>query len=138
MAAIDEIRFGRDVFVPLDPESAVRVTPTGDLPTIAGYANLSHALEAMALTVPGDLVHRPTYGGGLVEEVEAEGTPASRARAANRLRTSARADARIREATVSVTVGAPGDPARPGAVTAALSVIPVGDSVAVPVSVTVE
>jgi phage baseplate assembly protein W len=136
--AIDESRFGRDLYVPLDPDEPLRVSPTGDLATIAGYKNLTHAMEAMALTTPGDLVFRPDYGGGLVEEVEAPGTPGSRARAANRLRRSALADTRVQDAEVGVAPGIPGDGTRTGAVTATLNVKPKGDTSTFPIIVTAE
>jgi phage baseplate assembly protein W len=40
-------------------------TPSGDLGTISGLANLKEALFHRLMTVPGTLVHRPTYGVGI-------------------------------------------------------------------------
>lgn len=40
-------------------------SPSGDLDRISGLANLKQALFHRLMTVPGTLVHRPTYGVGL-------------------------------------------------------------------------
>ena len=42
----------------------VKVAP-GDIGTIQGLANLKEALFHRLITVPGTLVHRPTYGVGI-------------------------------------------------------------------------
>lgn len=39
-------------------------TPGGDLGTVSGLANYKLALFHRLMTVPGSLVHRPTYGVG--------------------------------------------------------------------------
>lgn len=41
-------------------------TPNGDLGTIEGLANLKNALFHRLMTQPGSLVHRPTYGVGIL------------------------------------------------------------------------
>lgn len=41
------------------------LTPGGDLGQISGLANLKRALFHRLITVPGTLVHRPTYGVGV-------------------------------------------------------------------------
>lgn len=40
-------------------------TAGGDLQTVSGLANLVRALFHRLVTVPGSLVHRPTYGVGI-------------------------------------------------------------------------
>ncbi len=40
-------------------------SPSGDLATVTGIANLKQALFQRLITVPGTLVHRPTYGCGV-------------------------------------------------------------------------
>lgn len=40
-------------------------TPSGDLATVAGLANYKLALFHRLITIPGTLVHRPTYGVGV-------------------------------------------------------------------------
>jgi phage baseplate assembly protein W len=46
-------------------DSDMKAASTGDLQTITGIENLKQALLHRLLTVPGTLVHRPTYGIGL-------------------------------------------------------------------------
>jgi len=41
------------------------LTPSGDLGQISGLANLKRALFHRLITIPGTLVHRPTYGIGI-------------------------------------------------------------------------
>lgn len=40
-------------------------SPSGDIDWVSGLANLKQALFHRLITVPGTLVHRPTYGVGL-------------------------------------------------------------------------
>lgn len=42
-------------------------TPSGDIATISGLANYKNALWHRLLTVPGTLIHRPTYGVGIMQ-----------------------------------------------------------------------
>lgn len=41
------------------------ITPGGDIDTISGLRNLKNALFHRLMTVPGTLVHRPSYGVGV-------------------------------------------------------------------------
>lgn len=41
------------------------VTSGGDLATVSGLANVQQALWHRLITIPGSLVHRPTYGIGI-------------------------------------------------------------------------
>lgn len=138
MSTIDTDRFGTDLYLDLDPEAPIRVTPTGDLPTVTGYACLRQDVAANAITTPGSMVHRPDYGGGLLDAVETPGTPGELARAGNRIRRSLRRDARIVDAKPTVTPGTPSDPGRLGTVTVDLVVQPIGDPRTVTVTVTSE
>jgi len=134
----DDERFGVDIYVPIDEDEVLRPTPTGDLPVIRGRANLSHALAANVITTPGELIHRPGYGGGLAQDVETPATPGALARSANRLRAALLLDARLagRDVRVSVTPGLPSDPGRAGTVTASISAVPHGDTAPTVVTVT--
>lgn len=133
---IDEQRFGRDLFVPLDPGESIRVTPTGDLPSQAGAENYRAAIGARAITSPGDLLHRPTYGAGLLDQIETASTPAGRARLANTLRRGLLADPRTKDARVTVSAGLPDDPSRDGTVTVDLAVQPRGQDETISLTLT--
>jgi hypothetical protein len=102
-------RLGRDLDVPLDEDESIRVTPTGDLPTLAGRPNVHAAQRRRALVAPGSLVHRAEYGGGLVLEISQPGTLTRYSQIANRLRRNALRDPRISEARVEVSGGPPAD-----------------------------
>lgn len=108
MSDILDERFGRDVLLPNDPEDDVRVTPTGDLQTVAGVENVRGALRRRVLTSPGDLVTRPGYGGGIELELSRLGSPARRSALANTIRRNLFADDRVKEIRVSVSAGSPG------------------------------
>jgi len=110
-------RFRRDLLLPYSPDGAVQHTATGDLPVVAGRANLEHALRGRILASPGSLVHRAEYGAGLAEYVEVAATPAGRARIANAIRANLLRDARVREVRPTVTAGLPDDDRAEGCVT---------------------
>lgn len=95
-------RYGKDLAFPLDPDAALRATPTGDLPTVEGKAGLLLAQQRRALVIPGTLVHQPEYGGGLLGEVGRTGDIATRARIQAQIRRNALRDDRVAEALVSV------------------------------------
>ena len=136
MSTIDTERFGTDIYVPIDPDEEIRVTPTGDLQSQTGYANLRHALESCAVTTPGELIHRPEYGGGLIEAVETANTPTGRARLSNKLSRSLLRDARYGEISVAAAQGLPSDPTRREAVTVTVTATPRGDDSAMVVTLT--
>ena len=130
MSDIDNERFGRDIFVPIDPDGAIRVSPTGDLQTVEGYANLRAAVESCGITTPGELIHRPEYGGGLVVAVETANTPTGQSRLANQLRRALLRDSRFgtdSKLAVSAKPGLPNDPTRREAVTVTVTATPRGD-----------
>lgn len=104
MSTLDDERFGVDLDLTGDPDANIRVTPSGDIPLIRGRSNLRAALVRMCTVEPGDLVHRPAFGGGLPGFVETLDSPRRRATLANQLRRSLLADARVREASVAVSL----------------------------------
>lgn len=101
---IAEARWGRDLLL-IDCEvGSVPPTATGDWPTIAGRENLHDAHRRRAVTSPGELVHRPEYGGGLVLSVGATSKTGNLVRAAVNLRTNAARDRRVADVRASVTL----------------------------------
>lgn len=139
MAHIDEVRrFGRDVWLPDDPEAELRITPTGDLRTIEGRDNLHRAVRTRLLTAPGELVHRPTYGAGLELYVEQPSTPATRAAIHTAARRSLLRDPRLEDAKVAVTTGSPASASVADAITVQVDVRPRGDTESDTITLTVE
>lgn len=61
MATTEEQTFLKDIAFNKD----LLVTPSGDLDTITGLANLKEALFRRLVTTPGAIFHRPTYGVGI-------------------------------------------------------------------------
>lgn len=98
---IAEARFGRDLEL-LPPDQAPSPTATGDYPSIGGRPNLHAAVRRRLLTSPGQLVHRPDYGGGLELFVGRLGTPGERARLAAGSRANILRDSRLAQAVVGV------------------------------------
>ena len=124
MATSDERRFGRDLLLPESAESATRITPTGDLRTIAGRANLKQAHRLRAITLRGSLVHRNAYGGDLPRFVEEPNTTTTRSRISESLRRNALRDTRITDVSASVSLGTPQDPDNDFAATVRMSIQP--------------
>lgn len=106
---INQERFGTDLEMPTKAGASLPKTATGDLRLISGYANLRQAVIRRAMTVPGSLIHRPEYGGGLPLYIEQAGTLAGRSRMSNALRQNAQADERIARAKVVVQAGVVGE-----------------------------
>lgn len=97
---IQEERFGRDGVLPGVGET-VKATASGDWPTIAGRPNLLAAHIRRATTAPGQMTHRPLYGGGLITFVEQIASPTNLSRQDVGIRQNALRDIRIQEATAS-------------------------------------
>jgi hypothetical protein len=114
-------RLGTDLDLPLDSDEDVRPTPTGDLPVISGRTNVRMALIRRALVAPGELLHRPEYGGGLVLEVGQPSTLSRRLLLANQIRRDQLRDPRIEDSRVAVSAGTPSDHLRSGAITVELA-----------------
>ena len=122
LSEIDERRFGRDgVLPPLG--QTVQHTASGDWPTVAGRENLRGALARAAVTSPGDLVHRPLYGGGLLARVETPDTDVVRALLTGNIRASTLADERVEDVSVDINE----DPTVAARVIVDLVVTPLGD-----------
>lgn len=117
MPLSDADRFGTDIDLPLTDGDTLLITPTGDLRTRTGRANLQDALTQRALTGRGELLHRPEYGGGLPQGVELPNSPSARSQLASVVRRNCLRDRRVQDATVSVAPGLPDDATRLEAVT---------------------
>ena len=101
---ITEARWGRDLVL-IDCEAGgVSATATGDWPTVAGRSNLHEAHRRRAITSPGELLHRPEYGAGLVLSVGHVANTQRLIQAANALRTNAARDRRVADVRASVTL----------------------------------
>jgi len=118
-AELDAERFFTDLAMPGD--DGVLVTASGDWPIVSGRANLRSAVEQRAITMPGELVHRPQYGAGAAEFVETTSTPAKRAELVARLRENLLRDRRIGDVGARVAV-------RDGQTEIELSIQPRGQS----------
>lgn len=133
---IDVRRLGTDIRVSTDPEADIEASPTGDIPMDSGRANLYEAVRRRILTVPGSIVFRNTFGGGVLDFVEAAGTAATRARLENQIRRNLLADPRIADVTVSAAKGTESD-AQAAAVTVSLTVKVLKDTQADSLSLTI-
>lgn len=119
-------RFGRDIRLPLDPDSALPITPTGDLQLLEGLPALDADLRRRLLASEGELVHRPDWGGGLLDKLEATVSPATLSAVQTRARRNLLDDPRVSEVKVAVRRGTPDD-ADAEAFTVELAVRPRGD-----------
>lgn len=94
--------FGRDVYH--EAGGDVLASPSGDLTTIEGRANLRQALHQRLIAAPGDLPWAPDYGVGLRKDVNKLITPSQIRRWRARIRAQLLQDDRISEiVAVSVT-----------------------------------
>lgn len=101
---IAEARWGRDLVL-IDCEVGdVPATATGDWPTIAGRENLHEAHRRRATTSPGELLHRPEYGGGMVLFLGVPSSPAELARLGAQLRINAARDRRVGDVKVTAAL----------------------------------
>lgn len=74
-------------------------TPSGDLGTITGIANVKNALFHRLITVPGSLAHRPTYGVGLPLYLNALSSFGKQQQLASIIREQFELDPRVAEVT---------------------------------------
>lgn len=114
MSTLDTLRFGTDLDLPDDPDEAIEVTPSGDLPLVTGRTNLRAALRRRFVVAPGTLVHRPEYGGGLPLYIERIANRRIQSQLATALRRNALRDSRIRDATITVAAVADAASGGPG------------------------
>jgi phage baseplate assembly protein W len=102
---VDLQRWGADIDLPLDPDARLPKTATGDLRLISGYELLRRWLQRMALAMPGELIHRPEFGGGITGAIERASTPGRRAQLQNQIRRAVLRDGRFADARVVVSEG---------------------------------
>lgn len=95
-------RWGTDLSLPI-PDEEVTPTLTGDWPVVTGRDNLHAAHRRRAVTTPGELIHRPLYGGGMSLELEVMNSPANMSRLGARVKANALRDSRIEEAVVEIS-----------------------------------
>jgi phage baseplate assembly protein W len=105
MTTLDNTLLGTDVR--LEPGGEIKLTPSGDLQTVSGMANLELAMLRRTTASPGDMTHRPEYGDGILDYLEGANRPANRARMAAQIRRSSLRDTRISAIDVSVQRGGP-------------------------------
>lgn len=125
---LDTARFGMDLRLPDSEDTAILETAAGDVPHVSGRACLRQALRMRIFGNPGELLHRPDYGCGLVRFVEQPMTPSMRARLASTIRSGLLGDPRIADCSVTVSTGAPGQASRSGALTIEITYRPADDS----------
>jgi len=123
----DIARFGTDLRLSETEDEILQVTASGDIPSQSGRENLRSAIRRRILTAPGELVHRPEYGCGLLLYLERPLTPAVRSQLANAIRSNILRDSRVRDVKVAVVAGLPDDPTASQAVTVTLSYRPADD-----------
>ena len=120
MTTIDEVRFGRDAALPV---GAVVPTLTGDWPTVTGAGNLTGAIRRRIATLPGEMVHRPAYGAGLLGYLERPSSVVTAARLTASIVDNVARDSRVDSSEVSVRE----DAANPERVYVNVSIVPLGD-----------
>lgn len=109
MIDLDTMRLGTDADLPVGFDEEIGETASGDVPTASGRPNILTAIRRRLATQPGALVYRPTYGCGVLNYIGNANSPAKRADLATKIRTNLLQDLRIKDATVTVTVGTPTD-----------------------------
>lgn len=120
-ATLNTDRLYTDLDIPVDPSGTIRPSPSGDVPSLSGRDNLSRAIMRRLVTQPGSLVHRPTYGCGVLGYVGLANSPAVRSKLANAIRANLLQDRRLKDVSVSLAVGAADDPSATGTITVTLS-----------------
>lgn len=116
-AEIEELVLFRDAVLPAD---VVVPTPNGDWPTVVGRENFRGAVLRRAVTSKGTMVHRPQYGGDLIDGLEAPTTPEELSARQVDIEENTRRDPRVGR----VDVTAEEDTANPGRVLVRLNVTP--------------
>lgn len=96
---------------------------SGSLQTISGLANLKQALFSRLITVPGTLVHRPTYGVGLKNYQNALSSFTQQTILANKIQEQFLQDPRVADVT-AVSIDTTDD--KPELTKINVSVIPIG------------
>lgn len=120
VATLNADRLGVDLDIPVDPAGAIRPTGTGDVPRLSGTDNLLRSVARMLVTRRGELVYRPDYGVGILDYIGRANRPSERQRLAAAIRVGLLADARLADASVTVSVGLPTDASDVSALTVAV------------------
>lgn len=134
--ALDLARFGTDLDLPIDPAGSIRIPTSGDVPTISGRDNLLRAVARRLATEPGALVHRPTYGCGILGYVGLANAPSVRSKLAITIRKNLLQDTRLKDVSVTVAAGTSADTTDSGAITVTL-VLTLRDDSTAPLTVTI-
>lgn len=87
------------------PDQTLPVGPTGDLVLVAGIDSLELTMQRAIATVPGTLLHRPTFGGGVERYLGRLSSVGSAAAAAKAM---LEADRRVERCQVSAEMRTPG------------------------------
>lgn len=101
----------------------VKTATGGDLQTITGLDNVREAVLRRLITTPGSVVHRPQYGAGLQEFLNAPATIATKRAIAARIDDQLTRDPRIEEV---LSVGIEGDSTAPDKFTISVRIKVVG------------
>lgn len=75
---------GRDIF----QENDIRVTPSGDLETVAGLDAYLQRIDRMLVTNPGEIFHRPEFGIGIYRFLNQPNTSDNVAKLYNAIRSN--------------------------------------------------
>lgn len=120
-ASLDTDRLYTDLDIPVDPGGSIRPSPSGDVPRLSGRDNLARAVHRRLVTQPGSLVHRPTYGCGVLGYLGTANSQATRSKLANTIRANLLQDRRLKDVTVSLAVGTAEDPSATDTITVSLT-----------------
>lgn len=77
----------------------------GQAPVVSGRPNIRQVIEHIVSTSPGELIHRPNYGGGLTESIGTLNSPSNQARALNKLRDAILRDPRFQDVSLALSNG---------------------------------
>lgn len=120
-ATLDTDRLLTDLDIPVDPSGSIRISPSGDVGRLSGRDNLTRAIMRRLVTTPGSLVHRPTYGCGVLGYIGLANSPAVRSKLANAIRANLLQERRIKDVSVALSVGTMDDASATGTITVSLT-----------------
>ena len=101
MPTSEERQFLVDLLIPEDSGQTLRTTSTGDLRLVTGMPNLVGAIRRRGIANPGDMLHRPDYGFGLIGSLERLMTPAQVSAVQNAGRRNVLRDPRVETSKVT-------------------------------------
>lgn len=125
-------RYKRDVALPRN--GTLVPTLTGDWPTVSGEENLLDAVRRRIATTPGGLIHRESFGCGLLAYLEAPASGVTAARFSASIQSNIVQDPRVETVEVSVEE----DATKPERVFVDVTVFPVGDDRALQVGTEID